>query len=417
MNRRQAVACSAMPPRAPWTGRASSLARALALGIALLAPAAASAQEAGVLRWRGVVEHDATIRFRGDGVQRLGGDEADDRVTVTDALPSSEVLVYVRPLRGHVLVSVDEQPTRDNRYTATVEILSDRREAEPVEIEVLWIRERPGRSDSSWGGGGGGYGHGSGYDRGGAAGGTWRHDDHDGDHHHEYDEATNHDHDPLDDSRLGRSGRPVDRLTWTGVVDGSDYIDLKGGTVTVRHVKNLPIQRMKYDVSSPLPAQPVEMEVIKRDGRGKVRLVNEPSAGNDWTATVLVDDTDGGGSDTYAFDLRWERPKNLRVGSEGKPQDTLTWSGFVDGRDVILVKGNETRLEHQAGNPVRGEKSSFTGPLPSRSIVANVRKLEGRGTVRIEQQPAAGNDFTLRLLIDDPKGSADFYRVELSWEK
>src|SRR4051812_27913506 len=97
--------------KAPACAARSFQALALALLLVPAFPLAASAQESGFVRWRGVVERDATLRFRGDGVQRVGGDEADDRVTASDPLPASEVLVYVRPLRGRALVSVDEQPS------------------------------------------------------------------------------------------------------------------------------------------------------------------------------------------------------------------------------------------------------------------------------------------------------------------
>ena len=43
--------------------------------------------------------------------------------------------------------------------------------------------------------------------------------------------------------------------------------------------------------------------------------------------------------------------------------------------------------------------------------------IEGRGTVRILDQPSAANEWTLRVLVDDPKGGDDLYRIELAWER
>jgi hypothetical protein len=114
------------------------------------------------------------------------------------------------------------------------------------------------------------------------------------------------------DSQLGRDrGYGSDRSAagsgsfhWRGRVDGSDYIELRGDQVNVRHVAALPITEATYDVRRPLPRQALTVQLNKLHGRGKVVLTQQPSSANNYTAIVFIEDNEGS-SDLYEFELTW----------------------------------------------------------------------------------------------------------------
>jgi hypothetical protein len=91
---------------------------------------------------------------------------------------------------------------------------------------------------------------------------------------------------------------------WRGRVDGSDIIYLRGSQVTINHLNAQPITSSSFDLPSPLPINPVDVQLTKIQGRGRVQIVQQPSPGNDFTAGVLIEDNQPG-SDWYEFELHW----------------------------------------------------------------------------------------------------------------
>ncbi len=93
-------------------------------------------------------------------------------------------------------------------------------------------------------------------------------------------------------------------LRWRGRVDGSDYIYLRGNRVDIRHLQAAPITNTNYDLSSPLPRTPVNVQLRRLRGRGRVQVIQQPSPQNAYTAGVLIEDSDPG-ADDYEFELAW----------------------------------------------------------------------------------------------------------------
>jgi hypothetical protein len=91
---------------------------------------------------------------------------------------------------------------------------------------------------------------------------------------------------------------------WQGTVDGSDMIRLQGNRVTIQHINWQPIRNPSFDLRSPLPRAQVPISMNKLQGRGRVQLVESPSARNGYTAVVLIEDLQEG-ADFYSFELRW----------------------------------------------------------------------------------------------------------------
>lgn len=93
-------------------------------------------------------------------------------------------------------------------------------------------------------------------------------------------------------------------LRWQGQVDGTDHIILQGNRVSIRHLQSGRIMNPTFDLRAALPRYPVTVNLTKLRGRGEVRILEQPSARNNFTVTVLLEDSDGG-SDHYEFELRW----------------------------------------------------------------------------------------------------------------
>jgi hypothetical protein len=108
----------------------------------------------------------------------------------------------------------------------------------------------------------------------------------------------------VDDTWRGNYGSDHGVLRWRGVVDGTDYIELQGNQVTVRHMKSQPIMDASFDLRTPLPRRPVNVQLNRIRGRGVVDLVEQPRASNGYKAVIYIQDDDGG-QDVYEFELSW----------------------------------------------------------------------------------------------------------------
>jgi len=90
----------------------------------------------------------------------------------------------------------------------------------------------------------------------------------------------------------------------------------------------------------------------------------------------------------------------------------------VDGIVELEVAWDQAHAQTISGQDASGLRSEFSSPIPSgllRSIT--VKKLAGRGEVKIQQPQGAGNEYTTIVRIEDPKGGADNYRFQLIWTR
>lgn len=102
-------------------------------------------------------------------------------------------------------------------------------------------------------------------------------------------------------------------------------------------------------------------------------------------------------------------------GGGGTATGNATWSGRVDDRGNIVIRGNTIYAENVSGNGVRTINQNMNGVLPRRAANITARRASGRGSVTVIQQPSRENNFTAIVQVHDPKGGADNYRVDISW--
>lgn len=99
----------------------------------------------------------------------------------------------------------------------------------------------------------------------------------------------------------------------------------------------------------------------------------------------------------------------------GTATGTIDWSGRVDNRVNILIRGNEVTNQQVAGS-FRPGYQNMSGVLPRRNATVSVSKLGGRGTAFVTQQPDRSNDYTTIVQISDPQKSDDDYRLQIRWQ-
>jgi hypothetical protein len=100
----------------------------------------------------------------------------------------------------------------------------------------------------------------------------------------------------------------------------------------------------------------------------------------------------------------------------GNASGSVYWTGRVDDRINIVLKGPTIRTDVVSGQGSGDVDRNSTARLPRRAVTLSVSKLDGRGDVTVVQQPNRSNDFTGIVQIYDPKGGADNYRVQISWQ-
>jgi hypothetical protein len=234
-----------------------------------------------------------------------------------------------------------------------------------------------------------------------------------------------------------------ERFQWRGQVDGIDEILIRGGAVRVRHLEAKPIQRQDYRFTAPLPEWDTDLELHKIEGRGDVRLIEEPSSRNDYTAVVRIDDSDKMGDSYYEFELTWDerdswgdwgdrddhdRWDDADEDDDDEDEDADVWSwdgdwdggafrweGRVDIGAEIRIHGGEYEVEDAGGQGTQEYRSRFTSDLPEAELPVSLRQLDGRGSIELIQTPNVENGFAAVVRIEDSKSGADTYAFELTW--
>ncbi|HXC72406.1 MAG TPA: hypothetical protein VN644_20635 [Pyrinomonadaceae bacterium] len=95
----------------------------------------------GRMTWRGRVDDDVRIRIRGGTaeVETLGGTPySDGQPNFYNSLPYRRVTVRLTNKRGRGEISIEQQPSRENDYTAVVRIRDTRGGASEYEFELQW---------------------------------------------------------------------------------------------------------------------------------------------------------------------------------------------------------------------------------------------------------------------------------------
>jgi hypothetical protein len=95
----------------------------------------------GRMTWRGRVDDDVRIRIRGGSadVETIGGTAYyDSQPNFFNSLPNRRVTVRLTQKRGRGEIFIEQQPSRENDFTAIVRIRDTRGGASEYEFELQW---------------------------------------------------------------------------------------------------------------------------------------------------------------------------------------------------------------------------------------------------------------------------------------
>ena len=95
------------------------------------------------------------------------------------------------------------------------------------------------------------------------------------------------------------------RVFWRGTVDDKVQLVIRADTVEEHTVSGQENPDGVFSFTMPLPNSPVTVDVNKKKGRGKARVIQQPSSENDFAAIVEIYD-DGGGAREYQLDIFWK---------------------------------------------------------------------------------------------------------------
>lgn len=220
---------------------------------------------------------------------------------------------------------------------------------------------------------------------------------------------------------LGAQDQP--QLVWEGVVDGTSILSVRGSRIQIEDREGFPVQRQRHRFFDRLPDSRQEVRLEVREGRGRVRILEQPRLENNYVLAVSIEDRQGGSS-LYSLEFYWnterggffDRPLDPRASSSGDG-DQVAWTGRVDDEVIVECRGNECRSQATRGNPVQRERTRFTRPLPDREVSLSLEDVRGRGEVRLVEQPRRENGYTARVRIRDHDGGAADYAFTLLWTR
>ena len=278
-----------------------SMVRSLPLVTCLVAvTSATAAADQPLFSFAGTVDRELYIVLRGNDISTQGVDANQPyRARVNNAVPRGRGSVDVRVEQGRGNVAVIEQPNARNGYQAVVRIQDPRGGADDYRLTAIWrdddrdARGRDGdrgRDDRDW------------RDR------DRRDDDRD---RRDATRADNRDWRDGDawfdrDRRGPRGGYGVaGALRWSGRVDDVVEVRIQGRRVDFITRSGKELRDVNADiVGAGLPRANVRVEIDKRNGRGAVDVVQQPSAANGYTAIIRLEDRRSG-ADDYDFRARW----------------------------------------------------------------------------------------------------------------
>jgi hypothetical protein len=211
--------------------------------------------------WSGRVDDRANLIIRGGSLQAQDVSATGLQTynqNISGSLPNRNTTVTASKRSGRGEVFVIQQPSRSNNYTAIVQIVDSKGGAGDYQVDINWS--------------GTGTGTGGGWGGGGSTGGN----------------------EPY------RSGR----VTWRGRVDQKTTITVNGSDVQSNDESGTGLSDVRFDITGALAHRAGNVTVRKRNGRGSVTVLQQPSWQNDFTAIIQVFDPSGG-ADNYEIEISW----------------------------------------------------------------------------------------------------------------
>lgn len=223
-------------------------------------------------------------------------------------------------------------------------------------------------------------------------------------------------------------------FTWAGAVDREVILALDGNQLIVRGERGVRESRTSRVRVGTVPRVNGTVRVQRHDGRGEVRVIQQPSARNNFTTLIRIRD-DRGGIDRYRISATWEPTRRVVVirdrddgtknngrnngrnnGYDRYDRNGLWWTGVVDDVVDVRLQGRRVRLVERSGARTFNVQSELSGSgLKRADQRVRLVQANGRGSISVIEQPAPWNKYTAVVRIRDARGGAAPYAFALEW--
>lgn len=211
-------------------------------------PFGGSGTATGSGTWSGRVDDRGNILIRGNAIwaENVRGNMTQTySQNMNGVLPRRSAIVTARREDGRGRVSVIQQPSRSNNFTAIIQVYDSGGGADNYRIDFSWTASGPVEEPYSSG-----------------------------------------------------------SVRWRGRVDQTVQISISGSDVESRDIMMTGLSNVNFTVNGYLAARPGMVSVRKRDGRGTVNVIQQPSELNGYVAVIQIFDA-GGGADNYDLEISW----------------------------------------------------------------------------------------------------------------
>lgn len=94
-------------------------------------------------------------------------------------------------------------------------------------------------------------------------------------------------------------------LEWKGTVDDTVQIRIRNNNARTRVLNGRDYNDDDYNFNGRGPRRNSEIRIDKKDGRGRVAVIQQPNRGNNFTTIIQIRDSKGG-ADRYRFTAYWD---------------------------------------------------------------------------------------------------------------
>lgn len=230
------------------------------------------------------------------------------------------------------------------------------------------------------------------------------------------------------DSRERARDRERQLFTWGGTVDREARIVVHGRDVQTQMSRTGgTYNRGRVSGERALPRRDGYVRIQVLEGRGRVFVVQQPTARNDYTAILRVSDQQGG-ADRYRF-VAYFDPADVSNRNGRGPiwgdssgddvygqQRVMRWSGSIDGDTRISLQRGQIGYRVVTGGQPQNVRSAFDQSLDRRSGQLTVTVRQGRGLVQVVEQPSSWNNYTAVVRVLDGPGGYGHYDFDLLWQ-
>jgi hypothetical protein len=239
----------------------------------------------GMARWSGTVDNEVFVLLRGRqffSTAVRGRTVYNQQTDITNPLPRRPVTVMIQDAQGRGQLEIAEQPDSSNNFTAKVRIVDPEGGAGAYSFTMAWDE--------------------SGYNSGASPAQTFP--------GQTYPSQTSPSGGVLSPdgagygTNSGTYGSGVAGARWAGQVDGRVRVSFRGNQAYAQRLSGQEVYNEQASFGSAVPRRDVDIAINKLRGRGDVNVIQRPSANNNYTAVIEIDDKDGG-ADMYDIEIAW----------------------------------------------------------------------------------------------------------------